>query len=406
MLSLSQELANGRPHNGKDLESQNVGNDKDKAGKDEEDLDVELDEPAARLPREAAPRIQEADDAGAAEHSRHDLAAKRAVKGHDEVLVFGENGRLDADQGDDGGEAQEQRAEDADDEDGDDAHDQRCPLRAVVLADVLVLELVQPHEHADGADNVQADIGHGGLDGSGNGKSLPVLLRGDALAEGLVVWHADDLVGPRGVDVGERGAGQGSDDNGRRTKAGDDGGEDLGDEREEEGIQEVDLEASETGIAAGVGDDVLDGAANGRGDGLLVDESDGWSGLEQVLLLLLVTGFMGRRGDGDGCDGGLDHAEGGDDFLERVRYLETCLVRIATLERGYRDQGTYQAHEHGAHEEAHVEQHDTPRRDLDLLAVTGLDRHSALDILHGAWERSAGEVGENGHVGVQDDKNR
>lgn len=346
MLSLSHQLANGRTHDGKHLEGQDMEEDEGKTSNDEEDLNVELDEATASLPGEAAPRIQEADDASATENSGNDLAAESAVKRNNEVLVLGENRRLDADECDDGGKAEEERAHDADDEDGNNANDEGCPLGAVILTDVLLVELVQAHEHANATDDVQADKGHGSFDGSRNGESLPVLLGGDALAERLVVGHADDLVCPGRVEVGERGAGQGSDENGGRTKARQDGLEDLGDGGEEEGIEEVDLDASEAGVAAGVANNVLDGAAYGRSDGLLVDEGDGGSGLEQILLLCLVAGFMGGGGDGDGCDRSLDHAESGHDFLERVVDLKTCHVRHATSGRVSRDGRTYQAYKH------------------------------------------------------------
>ena len=83
----------------------------------------------------------------------------------------------------------------------------------------------------------------------------------------------------------------------------------------------MDLEAPEAGEATGVGDNMLDGATDARGDGLLVDKGDGGTGLEEALLLVLGSGLVGW-GDGDSGVWSLDHAEGSDDFLERVRQLQ------------------------------------------------------------------------------------
>jgi hypothetical protein len=65
-------------------------------------------------------------------------------------------------------------------------------------------------------------------------------------------------------------------------------------------------------------DEVADGATNGRGNGLLVDKGDGRSGLQKTFFLVLVGGLLGHGNSGDG---GLDHAERGDDFVEHVCHL-------------------------------------------------------------------------------------
>ena len=89
-------------------------------------------------------------------------------------------------------------------------------------------------------------------------------------------------------------------------------------------MQDVDLEAAETGPATGMCDQVFDGAADAGCDGLLVDKSDGGSGLKETLLLGFVGAVVGGGGDGDGCDGGLNHAERGNDLVEHVGELCDC----------------------------------------------------------------------------------
>lgn len=330
MLDLGQELAERRAHDSEDLESQDVRNDYDQAGDDEESLDVELDEAAARLPVEAAPCVHEADDASAAHELGDDFAAEGAVEGDDCVLVLGEDGGLDADEGDDCGDAEEQGACDGEDEESDDADDQGDPLRALVSLEVLVLELVETEEHAEPGAEVDGDVGHGGLDGGGEREGLPVALGGNALPEGLLCGCADNLVGPCGVDVCDGCAGESGDEDGLAGDVGERAREELGDEGEDHGVEDVEAKTAEAGKAATVGNEVPDGAADAGGNRLLVDEGDGRASLEQTLLLLLVTGLVGGRGDGNGSDGALHHAECGDNLLEHVRNL--CLVSLARLQ--------------------------------------------------------------------------
>lgn len=174
-------------------------------------------------------------------------------------------------------------------------------------------------EHGNAARKVEADVRHRALDSRRDSQDLPVSLGGQTLPERLLRRHADDLVCPCCVDVCDSRTAQGGDDEHLAGEVGESATEEGGDEREENGVGEVEAQAAEAGPAAGVGDEVLDCAADGGGDGLLVDEGDGGSGLQEAFLLFFVCGLV--RGYGDGCDRGLDHAECGDDFVEHVGYL-------------------------------------------------------------------------------------
>jgi hypothetical protein len=145
-----------------------------------------------------------------------------------------------------------------------------------------------------------------------------------ALPEGGLGGHGDDLVSPCGVEVGNGGAGKTADDDGLAGEAaegGQEAAEELDGKGEGQGVECVDLETPEASPLASVGDEVLDGTADAGGDGLLADEGDGGTGLEEGLLLALGCGLLRRRDCNSGVRG-LDHAQGGDDFLEHVVELQ------------------------------------------------------------------------------------
>lgn len=294
-----------------------MGDNKEDANDDEEVLEKQLDKTTASLPVERPPCIQEANDTSSTHHLANDLATEGAVEGNDGVLVLREDRSFDADQGDHGGEAEEKGADNDEDEKGEDADGKTSPRRA--RSNLLLIELVKTHEHGYAEREVQADVRHNGSDGSGDSESLPVALGGHALPEALLGRHADYLVCPDCVYIGENGTSDTSDDDGltgnHRESAVEEGGYDASEER----VQNVDAETAEACEATGVGDEVTESCADGRGDGLLVHEGDGRAGLEERLLLVfLVRGLVSRWRDGDGGHGGLDHAEGGDDFIEHV----------------------------------------------------------------------------------------
>jgi hypothetical protein len=127
------------------------------------------------------------------------------------------------------------------------------------------------------------------------------------------------------VDVCERRTGKTSADNSLTRHASERAREESRYEAGEQGVEEVDPVAAEAGEATGVRGEVADCATDGRGDGLLADERYGRASFEERLLLgrvFCVRGFVGGGRDGDGRHGGLDHAEGCDDFVEHVGYLE------------------------------------------------------------------------------------
>lgn len=174
MLGLGKKLAKLGAHDSEDLESQDVTDNEEGEHHDGADLDVELDETAASFPVEAAPSVEEADLAASAEETADDLATEGAVEGDDGVLLIGEDGSLDADLGDDSGDAEEESGEDGEDDSGEEADGKAHPLTVGVLLEVLLIKLVQTEKDGHAASQVQADVGHGGGDGSGRGQRLPV----------------------------------------------------------------------------------------------------------------------------------------------------------------------------------------------------------------------------------------
>ncbi len=177
---MSKDFADLRSHNSEHDKSEDMREDEDEADDDEEDLDVKLDKAASGLPVEAAPRVEEADGAGAAEVLRHDFAVEGAVERHDGGLLVGDEGCLDADLRHHGGKRKEQRARNGDDDDESEARDESGPLSAGVLANSVV---DSADELAEEPRGVEREEGHGGAHGSGQGENLPGLARGDTLPE-------------------------------------------------------------------------------------------------------------------------------------------------------------------------------------------------------------------------------
>lgn len=100
-----------------------------------------------------------------------------------------------------------------------------------------------------------------------------------------------------------------------------------------------DVEAAETGERAGLGPKVLDGCADFRCDGLLLDEEE--VGLDELRLLGLLV--FGEEGSVDfvgvgafslkGCGGGsLDHGEGGYHIAVSVGDLRELALLIVGYE--------------------------------------------------------------------------
>jgi hypothetical protein len=320
MLHDGQEVKDSGTEENDNLESQNMNSEDNEAEHDEEVLEEQLDETATSLPVERPPCVEEANDTGSAHNLANDLAAKRAVKGNDGVLVLGEEGGFDADQGHHSGEAEEKRADDDEDEEGEDANGETSPRSAG--SDLLLLEVVKVHEHGYTSGQVQADVWHNSVDGGRDGKSLPVALGRHALPHGLLAGHTDNLVCPDCVYIGEDGTSDGSNDDGPARNEGKGAAEEGRYDASEERVQNVNVVTAEARVATGVSDEVTDGGADGRGDGLLVNEGDGRTGLEERLLLVfLVRRFVGGGRDGDGGHGGLDHADCGNDFIEHVGHL-------------------------------------------------------------------------------------
>ncbi len=325
VLGLGKERSKMRTHDGEDLKCEDVTNHEHGKEHNSADLDVQLQQAAAGLPVEAAPSVEESNAAGSSEQLPNDLAAKGAVKRHNGVLVFREDGRLDADLSDNSWDAEEEGGEDGEGDGSESADSKAHPLTLSVLLEVVLIQLVEAKEDSNTNSQVHANVGHGGRDGGGRSKGLPMGLARDALPELCIRWHGNNLVGPGSVYVGYSGASKSADKDGlAREAAREEGEKEAGEEVDGEGekhrVQSMDPESAEASVTTSVGDNVFDGGANARRDGLLVDQCDGRTALKKALLLVLVGWLIGW-GDCDGGVGGLDHAEGSDDLLEHVRQL-------------------------------------------------------------------------------------
>lgn len=328
-MSISKEFAELRAHDGEHLKGYDVEKDKGKRNDTHDALDVGLDEPTASLPVEAPPRIHEANAAGSTEDLGNDLAAKGAVKGHNGVLVLGQERGFDTDLGNNGRHAQEEGAAYGDGDDCDPAEEERRPLCAVVIAEFVALALLgetEPRDEAHGEEdrNVRHDRGNG----SGEGEGLPLLTARDAVPEADVAGHGDDLVGPGGVQVGSRSAGDGGNDDsadGKETR--EECLEQTTDPAQRESVDHLVAESPPAGELASLAGEVADGGAHRRGDGLLVDEGDLSAGLEEAFLLIFGGGLVVVVGHSDGGGGSLHHGEHGEDICERVLHLVVPLAR-------------------------------------------------------------------------------
>jgi hypothetical protein len=156
-----------------------VDNDQHNSRHDEKGLSQRLKKTAAGLPVERPPSVKEANNTASTHHLAHNLSAKGTVEGDNGVLVLGENGRFDTDQSDHSREAEEERAGNREDEECDEPRDQAHPLRTAFNG--FLLQLVETQKHGYTAGEVEADVRHGGLHRSREGKRLPVGLGGDAL---------------------------------------------------------------------------------------------------------------------------------------------------------------------------------------------------------------------------------
>ena len=305
---------------------------KSKCSDAHEALDVELDQPATSLPVEALPGINEAHGSGATQSLGHNLSTERAVKRHGSVLVLGQDGGLDADLSDKSRHAQEERAGHGDEEKGDATADKASPHSSAVRVEFVAARLLGDAEEVGEADgDVERDVRHGSSDGSREGENLPLLQTANAAPEADVAWGGDDLVGPSSVQVRGRGTSDGGDDDkAERQDAGKDGLEKLHGPAHGDGVDHLVAETPPACKLAALGDEMPDGAADRRGDGLLVDKGDGGTGLEKTLLLILGGRLVGV-GNGDGGGGGFNHGEYGQDIGKCV--LDLWGVLAVTLRR-------------------------------------------------------------------------
>lgn len=401
MLAGAEELAKLRAHDGESHEDDDMNKDKGKRGDAHEALDVHLDEPATSLPVEAPPGIHEADTSGTAEDLGHGLSAKGAVERHDGVLVFRQDGSLDADLGHDSRHAEEKSGGNGGYEDDCAAANEAGPLSGTVLGQIVVVRLLTESEqrHKTHGD-AEGNVGHGSGNGGGKSENLPLLTAGDAAPETDIAGGGDNLVGPGSVEV--RGGGTGGGGNEEVAER-----DESIDTREErlakahdparcEGVDDLVAETPPASESAGLVDKVANSAANGRGDGLLVDEGNGGAGLKKTLLLVL-GGRLVVVGDGDGGGGCFDHGEHGEDIGERVLHLVALsagshMQRIARAE-------TYQADGYHRRDHGHGQKHGGPSVHLNLsrLQRTLEQRRTMLeaptgDVVDHIWGWDKGNV--------------
>lgn len=299
-------------------------------------LEVELHKPATRLPREALPRIDEANTARATVDLGRDLALKGPVKGHNSILLIGEKRRLHADVGDLRGESQKETACEDDGDDGEELEDDADGAGG----GLRVGHLVEAEEDDEGGDDVEGDVRCGALDRGGEGKRLPVGDGNEALPEARLRGHGNDLVGPGDVDLGEKGAGERGDDDHGAGEFGQDGLEKASSHDEGGLVEPVVHEAPPRRGTSGVSPQVTKGAPDLSRDGLLGNEGDVGPGLEQAILSLLVWRLqidvvLGSGSNGDGTGGRLDHGQRGHDLADGIVDLRERLDEAATgLSRG------------------------------------------------------------------------
>ena len=140
---------------------------------------------------------------------------------------------------------------------------------------------------------------------------------------------------PGSVEIGQEGAGHGSDDYETARNVGNDSLDDVGDDGEADLVQDKGLDTPPARKATSLGNEVPDCTADARGNRRTVDDGDGWASLEERLLLLLRALFFGW-GDSDGSGRSLHHGERGDNIFEGVLNLAgvSCALHFA---RGTRD---------------------------------------------------------------------
>lgn len=304
-----------------------MNQDKSKCDEAHQALDVELDQPATSLPVEALPGINEAYNSSATQSLGHNLSAKRTVKRHSGVLVLGQDGSLDADLSNGGRQAQEKRASDGDEDNSDPTTEKASPLSSAVVGEVVLTRLlVEPEESDEAHGKVERGIRHGSSDGSWQGENLPLLGTRNAAPEADITRGGNDLVGPSGVQVRGGGTGEGRNEN--KAEGQHLGNDSLGQlhyPAHGKGGDQLVAEAPPASKLAALSDEMTDGAADGRGNGLLMDEGDGGAGLEKTLLLILGSSLIVMVGNGDGCGRGFDHSEYGQEICKCVLDLSASV---------------------------------------------------------------------------------
>lgn len=255
-------------------ELSNQDHDKHDGGEDryEEDLEVELHQPDPGRPIKRLPGIEHRHGTATTKNLGLDFAGKGAVEGDDGVVFLGEHGSLDTLEGDVGRDGNEN--EDAEADETDEEHlQQRNVLRAThIHIPLLVVSLVAKEK--ENLWHVDRSLFGNSEDGGGN-DDVPDSSPGwDPFEPALVARFGNDYVGPGHLKTAEHDACEDGDEGASDGVADDAGAEEADDGAVEELVDYRYVDTADTGKRASLCADVLDGGAQCRGDGLLLDEEE------------------------------------------------------------------------------------------------------------------------------------
>lgn len=282
----------------------------------DKDLDVELDEADPRGAGKGLPGVLDGDVAGAADDGGLELALEGAVKGHNGLVLLGQEGGLGAGQDDVGRDGDEDGEGNGDEEDEE-------ALPRVAGRGLRHLGRVRRvvGGHAQDTDqelgNPRVDLQGQEVDDGGQSASLECLLEGrQTLVEALLRGVRDDNVQPGAVELNEGDCGDhGGHDGGNERQGADDaidkhGGDGQGGPAGE--TTEVRLPARDAGHGAV---EAAEAGANGAG---VLTTAGGLVGNGGIVL----GQGVGIGVERDGLVGGrrriLNHGDDGEDILKGV----------------------------------------------------------------------------------------
>ncbi|KFY68058.1 hypothetical protein V496_01305 [Pseudogymnoascus sp. VKM F-4515 (FW-2607)] len=277
------------------------GEQNDHAQLDSETLKVRLVDAHARVPVDTLPRLLD--------------GQWLTVNRHNRLLVLGQQAGVNT--GQDGGDWHNDKDNPGEE---DNSHDEDLHQACLRVDDGLAASLaIHALEQAERACKEERNgdgelLGHGGDGGDGR-DGLEGLDGWEAAEPREGRWGGDDNVGPCHADGAE-------DDHGEDVaEVEGKEGEDDAELAAEEAVHDEHAEAAEAAEEAAGLAEVLEGGADARGDGGLLDEGDLALFEEGFLIQAILLLFGGRGFDQEG-GGGLDHGEGRDEVAIGVSSLE------------------------------------------------------------------------------------